>query len=293
MKKVPLFAFVIIAVLGLGCKNVSQVDNSGKFKIVTSFYPVYILTLNVIKDIPDIELKNLTPPQTGCLHDYQLSPNEVKGLEGATVLIINGAGMESFMSKIISSQPDLKIVVASKGIPLLKDNAGIENPHVWVSIPLAIREVQNIAEGLAVSDPARSVLYHKNAAAYIFSLQQLEKKFKKILAPYAGSEIITFHEAFPYFAADYNLKITSVIEREPGSSPTPKELDYTINLIKEKKVKALFAEPQYSSQAAEIIARESGLTVYQLDPVVTGEMKSESYVDIMRNNLDVLQKALK
>jgi zinc transport system substrate-binding protein len=110
-----------------------------------------------------------------------------------------------------------------------------------------------------------------------------------------NKQIITFHEAFPYFAQEFNLKIAAVIEREPGAEPTPKEMEETIEKIKAAKIKALFAEPQYSVKAAEAIARETGAKVYTLNPAVTGEAKPEAiddYIKIMEGNITVLKEAL-
>ena len=97
------------------------------------------------------------------------------------------------------------------------------------------------------------------------------------------------------FAKEFNLNIVDVIEREPGTEPSPKELEETIDKVKELKVKALFAEPQYPAKAAEVIAKETGAKVYTLDPAVTGESKADAYddyINTMKKNLDVLKEAL-
>ena len=109
-------------------------------------------------------------------------------------------------------------------------------------------------------------------------------------------DIITFHEAFPYFAEEFNLNIAGVIEIEPDSEPSAKEIENIINTVKEKNIKALFTEPQYSSKVAETIAVETGATVYELDPIVTGDSTPNAYDDYinkMKKNLDVLKEALK
>jgi zinc transport system substrate-binding protein len=105
-------------------------------------------------------------------------------------------------------------------------------------------------------------------------------------------DIITFHEAFPYFAQEFKLNIVSVIEREPGTMPSPKEIEGIIEVVKKYDIKVLFAEPQYSSKVAEIIAQETGAIIYNLDPAVTGELKADGYIDIMEKNLEVLEEAL-
>ena len=142
-------------------------------------------------------------------------------------------------------------------------------------------------------DPAHGKSYEQNGERYIAKLKELRKKMHAALVPYRGASIITFHEAFPYFAREFGLKIAAVVEREPGSEPSAKELADTIKLIKKHAVKALFSEPQYPSTAADAIARETGLKVYVLDPAVTGPDDNDAYLNIMGRNLLVLKTALK
>ena len=262
-------------------------------RIMTSFYPMYIATLNVAKDVPGVEVLNLTQPQTGCLHDYQMTPDDMMHLSGANIFVVNGAGMEAFLDKVVAQLPALKIVNASAGIELIRGEGDEgDNPHIWVSVSLHMRQVENIAAQLAQADPAHAEQYQKNGAEYVARLDQLRKMMHVGLKDIQTRDIITFHEAFPYFAKEFNLNIAAVIEREPGSEPSAKELAETIEIVKQAKVKALFAEPQYPAKAAEAIARESGAKLYSLDPAVTGPMKAEAYVEIMEKNLAELRKAL-
>jgi zinc transport system substrate-binding protein len=262
-------------------------------KIVTSFYPMYIATLNVTKGVPGVEVLNLAKPQTGCLHDYQMTTEDMTHLLEATVFVVNGAGMESFLDKVVAERPALKIVRASEGIELIKGGGGEgDNPHIWVSVSLHIRQVENIAAQLAQADAVHADQYRKNGADYVARLEQLRQKMHDGLKDVQTRDIITFHEAFPYFAKEFNLRIAAVIEREPGSQPGARELARTIGIVRKAKVKALFAEPQYPTKAADAIARESGGKVYSLDPGVTGPMKADAYIEIMENNLAELRKAL-
>jgi zinc transport system substrate-binding protein len=257
-------------------------------RIVTSFYPVYVATLNVAKDVPGVEIRNLTPPFTGCLHDYQLTPNDLKKLADAELFVVNGAGMESFLDKALAQAPEISIVNASDGIELLDGN-----PHVWVSVTLAMKQVENIAAGLAAADPAHAAQYQDNAAAYRSQLEALRVRMHEGLKDVRGRKIVTFHEAFPYFAREFGLEIAAVIEREPGSEPSARDLAATIDLVREAGVRALFAEPQYPAKAAAAIAAETGATVYTLDPAVTGDLARDAYLRIMERNLAELEKALK
>lgn len=262
--------------------------------ILASFYPMYVTALNVAQGVTGVKVVNMTKPQTGCLHDYQLTPQDMKTLSTAWAFVVNGGGMESFIDKAVKQQPNLKIVDASKGIELIKgDGEEGDNPHVWVSVSAAIVQVKNIADGLSAIDSVNATKYKANADAYIVKLDALRKKMHDGLANISSRDIITFHEAFPYFAKEFNLNIVAVIEREPGSEPSAGELAETIKIVKSNKVKALFAEPQYPAKAAQTIARETGTKLYVLDPVVTGTATPDAYISIMESNLAVLQKALK
>jgi zinc transport system substrate-binding protein len=263
--------------------------------IVTSFYPMYIFTSNIADGIEGVRVVNMTEPQTGCLHDYQLVPADMKILEKADIFIINGAGMESFLEKVISQLPELTIIEAAKGMELLDDENGEKNPHVWVSISGAIQEVRNITDVLIEADPANETFYRKNSENYIKKLEALKQSMHDALKDIETRDIVTFHEAFPYFAHEFDLNIVSVIEREPGSEPSAGELAETIKAINEAQVKVLFTEPQYSPKAAESIAAQTGAKIYILDPVVTDpkDAESDSYERIMKENLEVLIEALK
>ena len=288
-----------------GCNNSAESNNSiesnNKLNIVTSFYPMYISTLNIVKDIPDVEVINMTAPQTGCLHDYSLSTKDLKTLSSADIFVINGAGMESFLDDVIDEYSDLKIIEASNGISLIEDTDHDEhehdvNPHVWVSISKNIEEVSNIAKELSAFDPNHASEYEANADAYIAKLENLRTEMHAALDNVNNKDIITFHEAFPYFAEEFNLNIAGVIEVEPDSEPSAKEVENIISIINEKNIKALFTEPQYSSKIADTIAKETGASIYTLDPIVTGDANEDAYDDYivkMQENLNTLKEALK
>lgn len=273
-----------------------QPDNTdtNTIKITATFYPLYVSLLNITNGVEGIELSLLSPPDTGCLHDYQLTTKDMKKIENSNILVANGAGMEDFIEKILETKKD-SLIIASEGFELTDNNS-----HVWVSPEGAIHQTQRIVEGLSHLDPSNATKYVMNGNAYLLKLQNLRNHMHSILDEYSGKKIVTFHEAFPYFASEFNLEIASVIEREPGEAPGPKELKEQISeinsIISDGNKIALFAEPQYSSSAAEIIAKETGLKVYELDPCVTGNLKSEyikdSYITAMKKNAEVLKEAL-
>jgi len=256
---------------------------------VTSVYPLYLAAAQIARDIPDVRVVNLTEEITGCLHDYQLTTGNMKTLERADVFIVNGAGLEGYVDTVARDLPGLTVIEAAKGIPLID-----ENPHVWVSVSLMIRQVETIAAEMSRIDPANREAYARNAQSYLERLSDLRQKMHASVDRLSERRIITVHEAFPYFAAEFDLEIAGVVEREPDSEPSAAELAATIDLIRRQKVKAVFAEPQYPSTAAQQIADESGASLYLLDPVASGDLKNlDAYLDIMEKNRLVLMEALK
>ena len=181
--RIPIF---ILSIFFMVCSFVSIAASETKdIKIVASFYPMYIMAKNVAKDVPGVSVQNLTPPLTGCLHDYTVTTNDMKKLADAQVFVANGAGMESFLDKIIVQHPNIKIIQLAEGIPLIKGegNEG-DNPHLWVSISNAIIQVKNLGKAMEEFDPGHKELYAKNTADYVAKLEALSQKMHSELAPY-------------------------------------------------------------------------------------------------------------
>ena len=298
MKKSMLSALLALALAM--CSGCAAEEDAGK-TIVTSFYPMYVFTQNVVRDVPGVRVVNMASESAGCLHDYQLQTRDMITLEGADALVINGGGMEQFMDKVIAQRPELPVINASDGIEMLcgeddhdghDHDHGVYNAHVWLDPALAMRQVQNIADGLAAVDSENAEAYQRNAAAYKARLQALHAELSAQLAPLAGSAIVTFHEAFTYFADAYGLVVAGVIANDAGEEPSTRQIAATCDLVKQYQVKALFVEPQYPTKSAETIARETGAKVFTLDPVVSGDGSPESYENAMRENARVLTEAL-
>ena len=280
---------------GCGSNEPQASQKDGQLHIVTSFYPMYIATANITKGVDGVQVTNMTKPQTGCLHDYQLTTDDMKTLEKADVFVANGAGMESFLDKVIKEHKNLTVIDASKDISLLEEN-GQPNPHVWLDVDNAIKQVENISQQLCDADPNHAEAYKANAAVYIGKLKELQAYMNNELKDISHRDIVTFHEAFPYFAQEFNLNIIKVIEREPGTEPSPQELEDIIKDVNKLPAKVLFTEPQYSPTAAETIARETGAHIYALDPIVTGEANEQAldaYINAMKQNTQTLKEALK
>ena len=279
---VILFRNILFSVL------VVLTATAAPLRIVTTFYPLHIAVLNITSNATEVCVTNLTPPTSGCLHDYQLTPADLARLVRADVLIVNGGGLEAFLEKARRAAPRAKVIEASAGIELLTGN-----PHVWVSPELAARQAETIGAELAQLDAKNAEIYRRNAAAYAVRLRALAEKMRAGLKDISARNIITLHEAFPYFAREFGFTIAAVVEREPGAEPSARELADTIALVREKKVRALFVEPQYPARSAEVIARATGAQIAMLDPAVSGPVNAEAYIKIMEKNLAELQRVLK
>ena len=117
MKRTPAAraVSVLLAVLVFFCPLVSRAET-----VITSFYPVWLIALNLTEGIDELDVVNLTESVGGCLHDYSLQPSDKVALSGADALLINGAGMESFLPVVLRDLPDLPVIDASQGIALLE-----------------------------------------------------------------------------------------------------------------------------------------------------------------------------
>ena len=218
----------------------------------------------------------------------------MKILESADIFIVNGLGMENFLDKVIENK-NLKVINASDSDEIFTIKNGDEiNPHVWMSITYSMNQIKAITSQLCAIDEKHADIYKKNALEYLNKLSALRDEMHFELDNLPNKDIITFHEAFPYFAAEFKLNVAGVIEREPGTEPTPQELADTIKLVNSLPVKVLFTEPQYSPKAAETIANETGAKIFELNPITTGEMDNKNfYIDAMKKNADILADALK
>ena len=284
--------------------------------VVTSFYPIYLFALNLTQGLPDVEVHNLTAPTTGCLHDYQLQISDMKALNRANVFLINGAGMEGYLTDVTAMFPDLPVVDASRGVTLLEEceeeEAGDDhddhdhdhdhghehevNSHIWLDAQNAITMVNNLADGLIAALPEQHAdAINANRVDYVARLEAVDNELKAGLADVAHANVVTFHEAFPYFANAYHLHVSAVVNHEAGDELTPKAMVALVHTIRDMGVPPLFVEPQYEDNVAQTLARETGAKIYTLDPVVTGpetDVPLTLYEDAMRRNLAVLQEAL-
>lgn len=289
---VPVLISLLLMTVSTACSRQKDGDqDNDSVEILATFYPIYVMLMNITENIPGVSVSMLAPADTGCLHDYQLTTKDMRAIESCDILVVNGAGMEDFFDKALSLKSG-STVIAGEGFKIVDGN-----PHIWVSLDGAMYQVAEIAAGLSKLDPRHSDGYMENAANYVGRLVELSVEMHSRLDRYRGKRIVTFHEAFPYFASEFGLELAAVIEREPGTDPSAKELRHLVDMVKgmdaDGKTVSLFAEPQYSSSAAEIIAMETGRQVWELDPCVTGNLEKGAYIQAMKKNMEILLEAFK
>ena len=296
MKRILAFGLMLVF---LPCAALSET-------VVASFYPIWLLALNLTDGIDGLEVRNLAAPETGCLHDYQLQTGDMKALAEADLFLINGAGMESYLDTVFSAFPDLPVITAADGIPLLYGLDALEigeaeaeedepNAHIWLSAANAAAMAENLARGMEAHLPQHAEALARNLAALQERLLSLDQELKDGLANLPSREIVTFHEAFPYFAQAYGLHVAAVVNREPGETLSPAQMALLADTVRSLGNPPLFVEPQYEDLSARILAAETGAPVYTLDPVVTGPEENvppDYYDSVMRENMRVLREAL-
>ena len=315
MRNKYCFVLVMLICISLVCAGFTaayvagenDASNDGGITIVTSFYPMYIATLNVVDGVDGIHLENLSEPQTGCLHDFQLTPEDMKLLSKADVFVINGGGIESFMTDVATAYPKLAIVEACEGLELISEDGeddevhdehgedghdhGDVNAHAWMSVKLYRKQVANIANYLSQIDPSNAKKYQENAQNYDGELAKLQDKQQKAINFSNNQNIVIFHEAFAYVAEDYGINVCAVMDLDEERQISAGEVAGIISTIEQNSVSYILAEETYGADMGRVIEAETDATVVYIDPLNRGDYYKDSYLNGMDANIDKLTEA--
>lgn len=293
LRKSLTIGILIIVFSLFACKQATppKAENDSRLRVVTTIAPLYSFTKNIAGD--SVILENLLPSGVGP-HEYSLSPEDARKIADADILIKNGVGLEEWINKLTglanefrSNSKKLVVVDTSEGVDIL-DN----DPHIWLSLRNAVLQVRNIEAVLVKADPGNADAYKKNTADYIHRLEGLDREITECVDKWGEKEIVTFHSAFSYFAKDYGLKQSAVIEGSPEAQPSPSHIVEIMDIIKGSGTGVIFSEPGASHKIMDSIAGDLGLKVYSLDTLETGDLGSGWYISRMRANLETLSKAL-
>lgn len=287
-----------------------------ELQVVTTFLPITQFTKAVAGD--RAEVTQLLPAHVGP-HDYQAKPEDVQRLAKADVLVQNGLEMEKFLEDLVKNaeNANLKLIDSSQGVQTITTESiegkaheqdpdhgvdekaeaghghGEYNPHIWLDPKRAIRQVENIRNGLIVADPEGKAVYTTNAAAYIQKLRDLDAESTKRLQPYVGKTFVAFHDFAPYFAQSYNLKATFLVDA-PEGNPSPEDVKRVMDTVQATNLKTLLTEPQTGQDAFAALANDLKVRVSTFDPMETGgpeALQPDYYLTTMRSNVQALVTA--
>jgi ABC-type Zn uptake system ZnuABC Zn-binding protein ZnuA len=231
--------------------------------------------------------------------DYEPKPDDAKRLADARLIVSNGVGLDDFLDRLLTSGTagQTPRLVLGEGIPTLTED-GEENPHFWLD-PSLVKQyyVPKITAKLSELDPRGKATFEANATMYAAQLDALDAELKAKVAeiPAANRKLVTFHDAFPYFARHYGFELVGVVLENVGQEPTAAELAALVDKVKAAHVKAVFSESQFSPRLAETLASEAGISsvVTTLYNDALGPAPADTYPGLMRWDVDQIVKALK
>lgn len=290
-KAISILILIVMVVILLvyGAINSNKTKQSdGKIRILTSFYPIYIMTLNITNGVNNVEVSNMADKLNGCIHDYTLTTTDLKKFETANIFIENGAGLESFTDKIVNSYKDLKVIYAAQNVTnFIYSDDNESNSHIWLSIENYKNEVQTIASKLSEIDEANSGLYNANANQYIEKLNELQSKFKQL--DLSNKKAICLDESLEYLLKENNIDETLIETDHDQASISAELIKETIYKMNSEEIKAIFIDKNDSDKLAKALQNETGAKIYVLNSGMNGEKNLNSYIDLMNQNYEILK----
>lgn len=311
--------WILIGALALGATLARA-----ELNVLCTTFPIYQIARNVAQGRAGVDLQLMLPAGMGCPHDYALTPQDMRKLAAADVLVVNGLGLEEFLgAPVRTANPDIETIDSSAGIPDLLEYAhehseaeeehdheaeadhGHEehdhghhhhegvNPHLFASPRQAARIALNVAAGLSKADPEGAGVYFRNAQAYADRLNALADEMAALGRTLKNNRIVEPHGVFDYLARDMGLEVVAVL-RPHGQEPSAAEMLELVRTLRAKQAGAIFTEPQYPAKVGAALARETSLPTATLDPVATGPDAAplDYYETAMRQNMETLRATL-
>ena len=300
--KLAIIAIVIviplssIAVYGTNTNQQFSINDNSKLQVISSFNPLHEFSQKVGQEKVDVTL--LVPVGVEP-HDWEPTIKDVQRIQQSDLIVINGIGFETWVESLEENNFQGVIVDTSNGI-LVKpsteqhdeehDDHSDGDPHIWLNPVTAKIQVQNIANAFSNSDPKNQQYYQSNAANYIEQLDLLDLKIRNELSS-CKNDFIAFHQAFSYFADEYDLnQYTIISSTNSHGEVTAKTLENVISTAKKLNIKVIFSEETVDTRTSQIIADEIGGKVLVLSPI---EVASDgTYISKMTENLENLKEAL-
>jgi ABC-type Zn uptake system ZnuABC Zn-binding protein ZnuA len=291
----------LLAVIVAACGSNGAADGAGApVKVITTTTIFADMVRHVGGDRVSVES---LVPKGGEVHTFDPTPGDIRRITEAKLAFRNGLGLDDWLAALIedagTSAPLIALGTDLPGVtPIAGEEASGEavNPHLWMNVAYGSLYAERIAAELTKADPAGAATYSRNLAAYQARLADLDGYARAQLGaiPEANRMVVSFHDAFPYFARAYGLEIDGTIVDAPGQDPSAGSVAALVDTIRAKGVKAIFAEAQFNPDLAQTIATETGATVVSdLYTDSVGEPPQDTYESMMRWNIDQVVAALK
>ncbi len=268
---------------------------------------VVVTTTTVFADMirqvggPNVTVTSLVP-KGGDVHTFEPRPADVQAVAAAQLLVMNGLGLDDWLEKTITNAavagtPVVKLGVDLPGVALLPgEDPGTQNPHLWMDVTYGQAYVDRIAAALEAADPSDAAGFESRTASYKARLVALDASIRSKVAtiPEANRRLVTFHDAFPYFAREYGITIVGVAVEAPGQDPSASYTAKLIDAIKAAGVRAIFSESQFPTKLVDQLAAETGAKVVaNLYDDSLGDPPIDSYEGVMSWDVDQLVEALR
>ena len=231
-------------------------------------------------------------------HSYELQPADIRRLTQMDALILNGIGHDEFALHALEGieLPRLTVIHANRDVPLLSYGSGNKNfnPHSFVSIDAAIRQVYTIAAELGKLDPDNASYFQQNALRYARELRQMKNRYRSQLlaVDLSGVRIASTHNAYGYLLQEFGIGVDTVIEPAHGVEPSASQLQDTIARINEARIQVLFTELDMENRYVEVIEQATGIRIYHFSHMTHGDYDPDLVMREMEHNLQTLVRAL-
>lgn len=261
----------------IGCSS-NTVKNK-KITVGVTIFPFYDAVKNIGKDKVEV---TLILEAGSSPHDYTIKPEDIIKLQGTKIIFYNDFGLDDWAIKIATETKAKTINVSENLQNIFEKNDN--NPHFWLSPELFIKQCLVISEELASLDPQNASFYEQNYNEYVDEILQNGELLKEEVQKLQNRNLITFHDAFSYFADYFGLNIVGVIETSPGEMPTPKRIQQIEETIKALGIKSVYKEPQQSSEIYKALVEDTNVQIVTLDPI--GDNKNiTSYNELIKYNV--------
>lgn len=302
MKRPILSMLLSVLLLLPGCAQAPSGSSQEEgLTVLATTYPVYLFARTVAQGVEGVTVERLNTGSVSCLHDYTLSVDDMKKIEGADVIAMNGAGLEDFMDDALAAS-SAAVIDCSQGVALFENadhiheegdgghDHGHWDPHYWMDPGNAAVMVRNLQEGFALADPDHGDAYARNGEEAAGQLPSFAGDCTQALEGAEGAALITFHDGFHYFAQALGLPLLASIEEEEGSEASAKEINEITQLVKEHQLPVIFTEVNGSDATANAISRETGCQVAQLTMLMDGPEEGDlsTYLEGVRSNVNTI-----